>query len=306
MTDNSNAPRRSGHGDGAQHRATMNSRRDGNSVVPSAPGGDTRAAAGEPVWGGAGQKPAQRPRRRPAGHVGLPPVDPGIGGARALQHRRRRVATGHAGAGPAPAQQRRHVAGAAAEVHHARRARERDALEEVHGGPQPVVAPPEVLRGVPRGRLRHAPMSTPARTQHPMHSSMGRLYSKGMELRHLRYFVTVADAGNVSRSAVQLNITQPALSRQLRDLEGQLGLPLFYRVGRRLHLTAEGENLLERTREILRSADALRERAGALAGGRTGTLRLGATAQTLESLISAVLTGFRRAWPGIDVRLVQY
>src|SRR5262250_850757 len=138
-----------------------------------------------------------------------------------------------------------------------------------------------------------------------MHSSSGRLYLAGMELRHLRYFVTVADAGSVSRAAVQLQLTQPALSRQLRDLESELGLPLFDRVGRRLHLTAEGENLLERTREILRAADALRERAGALAGGRTGTLRLGATAQTLESLISAFLTGFRRKWPGIEVRLVE-
>ncbi len=126
-----------------------------------------------------------------------------------------------------------------------------------------------------------------------------------MELRHLRYFVAVADAGSVSRAGAQLQLTQPALSRQLRDLETELGLPLFDRVGRRLHLTAEGEHLLERTREILRAADALRERAGALAGGRTGTLRLGATAQTLESLISAFLTGFRRAWPGIDVRLVE-
>ena len=126
-----------------------------------------------------------------------------------------------------------------------------------------------------------------------------------MELRHLRYFVAVADAGTVSRAAAQLRLTQPALSRQLRDLETELGLPLFDRVGRRLHLTAEGEHLLERTREILRAADALRERAGALAGGRTGTLRLGATAQTLESLISGFLTRFRREWPGIEVRLVE-
>jgi len=126
-----------------------------------------------------------------------------------------------------------------------------------------------------------------------------------MELRHLRYFVAVADAGTVSRAAVQLNVTQPGLSRQLRDLEEELGLPLFDRVGRRLSLTAQGESLLLRTREILRSADALREQAGALAGGQTGTLRLGATAQTLESLISAFLVGFRRAWPGIDVRLVE-
>src|SRR2546422_11132339 len=111
-----------------------------------------------------------------------------------------------------------------------------------------------------------------------------------MELRHLRYFVPVADAGNVSRAAVQLNIPQPALSRQLRDLEGELGLPLFDRVGRRLHLTAEGENLLERTREILRSADALRQRASALAGGRTAPRRRGPTPPAHEGQTRAVLT----------------
>jgi LysR family transcriptional regulator, cyn operon transcriptional activator len=126
-----------------------------------------------------------------------------------------------------------------------------------------------------------------------------------VELRHLRYFVAVADAGSVSRAAVHLRVTQPALSRQIRDLETELGLPLFDRVGRRLQLTAAGDNLLQRTREILRAADALREQAGALAGGATGTLRLGATAQTLESLISAFLVGFRRQWPGIDVRLIE-
>jgi DNA-binding transcriptional LysR family regulator len=126
-----------------------------------------------------------------------------------------------------------------------------------------------------------------------------------VELRHLRYFVAVADAGSVSRAAIQLRVTQPALSRQIRDLEDELGLPLFDRVGRRLSLTAAGDNLLHRTREILRAADSLREHAGALAGGATGTLRLGATAQTLESLISAFLVGYRRQWPGIDVRLIE-
>ena len=76
-----------------------------------------------------------------------------------------------------------------------------------------------------------------------------------MELRHLRYFVAVADAGSVSRAAIQLRVTQPALSRQIRDLEDELGLPLFDRVGRRLSLTAAGDNLLHRTREILRAAE---------------------------------------------------
>jgi DNA-binding transcriptional LysR family regulator len=126
-----------------------------------------------------------------------------------------------------------------------------------------------------------------------------------VELRHLRYLVAVADAGSVSRAAGQLRVTQPALSRQIRDLESELGVPLFDRVGRRLQLTAAGDSLLARARDILRSADSLREHAGALAGGATGTLRLGATAQTLESLISPFLGGFRRSWPGIDIRLVE-
>jgi DNA-binding transcriptional LysR family regulator len=117
--------------------------------------------------------------------------------------------------------------------------------------------------------------------------------------------VAVAEVGGVSRAAAQLRVTQPALSRQIRDLEVELGVPLFDRVGRRLSLTAAGDTLLSRARDILRAADALREQAGALAGGTTGTLRLGATAQTLESLISAFLVGFRRQWPGIDVRLVE-
>lgn len=126
-----------------------------------------------------------------------------------------------------------------------------------------------------------------------------------MELRRLRSFVTVVDAGTVSRAAAQLNLTQPALSRQLRDLEDELGLPLFDRVGRRLQLTAGGENLLGRTREILKAADALREQAHAIGDGRTGTLRLGATAQTLQSLISPFLVRLRGAWPGMEIRLVE-
>ena len=68
-----------------------------------------------------------------------------------------------------------------------------------------------------------------------------------MELRHLRYFLAVADAGNVSRAAQRLNITQPALSRQIQDLEGELACRLFDRIGRRIILTRDGEEILERT-----------------------------------------------------------
>ena len=65
-----------------------------------------------------------------------------------------------------------------------------------------------------------------------------------MDLRHVRTFVTIAELGTVSRAAEHLRIAQPALSRQIGDLEKELGIKLFDRVGRRLLLTGEGEQLL--------------------------------------------------------------
>src|ERR1700730_14333313 len=88
-----------------------------------------------------------------------------------------------------------------------------------------------------------------------------------MELRHLRYFVAVADAGNVSRAADRLHITQQALTRRTRELEREFACRLFDPIGRRIVLTRYGEEILERTRRLLADAEALGERARALAGG---------------------------------------
>lgn len=126
-----------------------------------------------------------------------------------------------------------------------------------------------------------------------------------MELRHLRYFVTVADAGGVSRGAARLNISQPALSRQIRDLENELGVSLFDRRGRRLVLTGEGEDLLTRGRQLLTDADSFSERAGALRGGDTGIIRVGVAPLTLESLLPPFLIRHQRRHPGVEVRLAE-
>jgi DNA-binding transcriptional LysR family regulator len=126
-----------------------------------------------------------------------------------------------------------------------------------------------------------------------------------VELRHLRYFVAVAEAQSFSRAATRLRITQPALSRQVRDLEVELGVRLFERAGRQVTLTGEGDDLLRRSRELLAGAEALGERARAFQGGAAGILRLGATPQTLQSLLARFLVGYRRAWPGVDVRLTE-
>ena len=84
-----------------------------------------------------------------------------------------------------------------------------------------------------------------------------------MEVRHLRYFVAVADSAGVSAAARRLRITQPALSRQIRDLETQLGVRLFDRVGRRLRLTSGGQDLLRRCRSVLTDVTAIEEHARA-------------------------------------------
>jgi LysR family transcriptional regulator, cyn operon transcriptional activator len=126
-----------------------------------------------------------------------------------------------------------------------------------------------------------------------------------MELRHLRYFVAIADAGGVSRAAARLNISQPALSRQIRDLETELGVSLFERRAGRLVLTGEGEDLLARGRDLLSSAESLRERARALRGGDEGVIRVGVAPLTLESLMPPFLAQHQRRHPKIEVRLAE-
>jgi len=126
-----------------------------------------------------------------------------------------------------------------------------------------------------------------------------------LNLRHLRYFVAVADAGSVSRAAQRLNITQPALSRQIQDLEREFACRLFDRIGRRIILTRDGQEILERKRRLLADAEALGERARALAGGEAGVLRIGAVPQFIEAVLPEVLTRYSLTYPGIDLELVE-
>jgi DNA-binding transcriptional LysR family regulator len=126
-----------------------------------------------------------------------------------------------------------------------------------------------------------------------------------MNLRHLRTFVAIADNGGFARAAARLNLTQSAASRQIFALETELDVRLFDRIGRRVHLTLEGEDLLVRSRRLLADAASLSERARALKGGQTGTLRLGATPHVIETLLSEFLTQYRRRYPGVDIHLVE-
>src|SRR5262245_54526917 len=84
-----------------------------------------------------------------------------------------------------------------------------------------------------------------------------RIWNASMNLRFLRTFVAIADSSGFARGASRLNLTQSAASRQIHALESELGVRLFDRVGRRIKLTSEGEDLLARSRRLLLDAESL-------------------------------------------------
>src|SRR5262247_804019 len=94
-----------------------------------------------------------------------------------------------------------------------------------------------------------------------------------IELRHLRYFLAVAESSHFTKAAAKLHVTQPTLSHQIRQLEGQLNLPLFDRVGRRVRLTAAGELLLPYARRILDELKKAQTALGELQGLKRGVVR---------------------------------
>jgi DNA-binding transcriptional LysR family regulator len=118
-----------------------------------------------------------------------------------------------------------------------------------------------------------------------------------MELRTLRYFVAVADAGTVSAAADAVRVTQPALSRQLRQLERELGLDLFDRAAGRLTLSSSGRALLPLARDVLGRADDLRRAAKLRTQGRLETVTIAAPATTLTDLVSPFIATLERTDP---------
>jgi len=126
-----------------------------------------------------------------------------------------------------------------------------------------------------------------------------------MDLRRVRTFVTVAEQGSVSKAALYLHISQPGLSRQIHELQQELGLQLFDRVGRRLVLTAEGEQLLGSCRSLLGNASSLSEQAQLLRRGDTGVLRVAASPVQIESILSTFLPQYARRCPNVQVKLIE-
>ena len=127
-----------------------------------------------------------------------------------------------------------------------------------------------------------------------------------MELRHLRYFVAVAEELHFGRAAARLRIAQPPLSRQIRDLEREVGTPLFERVTRGVELTPAGQAFLPEARLTLAQAERAMRTALRAARGETGRLRVGfVEAATYSGVLPDVLGFFRMHLPNIGVSLFE-
>jgi len=124
-----------------------------------------------------------------------------------------------------------------------------------------------------------------------------------MELRHLRYFVAVAEEENVSRAARRLRVSQPPLSRQIRDLEQELGVSLLRRTARSVRLTEAGRVFLEEARQVLRRAEEAVLTTQAVAGGKTGRLQVGYAPSLTVEILPHALRAFQLAAPGVTVPL---
>jgi DNA-binding transcriptional LysR family regulator len=125
-----------------------------------------------------------------------------------------------------------------------------------------------------------------------------------MELRHLRYFVAIVAERHFTRAAKKLGIAQPPLSQQIRQLEAEIGTPLFTRAPRGVTLTPAGEAFLPHAEAALREVDRARLAARRVSHGDLGTLRIGFTsAASLNPLVPAAISAFRKVYPDVELRL---
>lgn len=126
-----------------------------------------------------------------------------------------------------------------------------------------------------------------------------------LELRDLRYFMAVADHRNFTKAATTLRIAQPSLSQQIRKLERELGVELFYRTKRAVTLTPAGHALLPEARLLLAQADATAEVAKLAATGHVGELAIGFIESVVFTGLPQLIRSFQERHPGVTLRLVE-
>src|SRR3954463_4164480 len=124
-----------------------------------------------------------------------------------------------------------------------------------------------------------------------------------MELRHLRYFIAVAEAENVTRAALKLHVSQPGLSRQVRDLEDELGFALFKRSAKSVKLPEAGAVFLKEARAVLERAGEAVQAARAVATGGRGEVHIGYAPSLTARILPPTLRAFQSVAPGVRVKL---
>ncbi len=124
-----------------------------------------------------------------------------------------------------------------------------------------------------------------------------------MELRHLRYFVAAAEAENVSRAAARLHVSQPALSRQIRDLEEELGFSLFERTAKSVRLTEAGKSFVREARAVLARAEEAVAHARSIAAGGGTELHVGYAPSPTARIMPPTLRAFQSQFPKVRVKL---
>lgn len=130
-----------------------------------------------------------------------------------------------------------------------------------------------------------------------------RAATGGVDLRVLRYFLAVADEGNITWAAELLGISQPTLSRQIRGLEESLGVTLLHRGSHRVTLTPEGRLLRERAEELVRLADRMEREVRELRGSLSGTIAIGCAETRSMEWLTACIAAFRRRYPGVEFEI---
>lgn len=126
-----------------------------------------------------------------------------------------------------------------------------------------------------------------------------------MELRHLKYFLVLAEELNFSRAAVRLHISQPPLSRQIQQLEDELGAQLFQRTGKGVELTQAGHSLVAEAANILSLVGQAKERARMAGDGHVGRIDVGIFGSAILDVIPRALARFRKLYPGVRIVLHQ-
>ncbi|MBI3560917.1 MAG: LysR family transcriptional regulator [Gammaproteobacteria bacterium] len=126
-----------------------------------------------------------------------------------------------------------------------------------------------------------------------------------IELKHLRTLVALRDQGNLAKAAQWLHLTQSALSHQVKELEQRLGIELFHRAGRRLHLSQAGQQLLSLAERVLPQVDGVLLDLKRLAHGDHGRLHLAIECHSCVEWLMPTLDAYRQSWPGVQLDLTM-